>query len=448
MQLSSDTIVANATASGRAGVAIIRVSGSATQKIAQNILKKIPQPRIAEFLPFYDFDQQILDQGIAIFFPKPHSLTGEDVLELHCHGNAILVDILLNSICKLGARPSAPGEFLQRAFLNNKIDLAEAEAIADMIDAQSEQALRSASRSMQGIFSEKIQIILRQLIELRKLIEAYIDFSDEEIEFLSQNEIKMQLEKILELIIFVENSATQGALLQSGMRITIIGEPNAGKSELINRLTGQATAIVTPIAGTTRDVIREKIQIDGLPVHLSDTAGIRETEDLVEQLGIERALQEIEMADAILLVHDGTKNFVESNLLEKVAHKKLIIIFNKIDLTKQQPKIEIDSFGNSRIYLSAKTGEGIGLLKQCLKNLVGYQAQSENVFSARRRHLVALDQAKKNIEAAINLQQSNYLPELLAEELRLAQVALDAITGRFSSDDLLGEIFSSFCIGK
>jgi tRNA modification GTPase len=449
MNSSTDTIAACATAPGRAGVAIVRVSGKLVRPIAEKILGTIPAPRYAELKVFYDDRNLPLDQGLALFFPAPHSLTGEDVLELHSHANAVLVDLLLKLITRYGARMAAPGEFLERAFLNNKIDLVQAEAIADMIDAQSEQALRSASRSMQGFFSEKINLLVRQLIELRKMIEAYIDFSDEEIEFLSTEEIASRLNDILTSLLNIENTAEQGSLLQTEINIAIIGDANAGKSSLLNRLAQQEAAIVTDIPGTTRDVIRERIFIDGLCLRISDTAGIRETQDLIEQLGIQRAKEEIEKSDLVLLVHDCTKNYSENNLITSIEHKKTVLVLNKIDLIEKTPAVELDENNRTHVYLSAKTGEGVDQLKNVLKQLIGFHAGPENTFSARRRHLIALTNAKEKIISAVKLlQQKKYLPELLAEELRLAQIELDKITGRFTSDDLLGEIFSSFCLGK
>lgn len=449
-----DTIAAIATPSGRGGVGIIRVSGKRVLEIAKILLQKTPKPRYATYAAFLDADNSVIDQGLALYFPVPHSFTGEDVLELHGHGGQIILDCLLKRILSLGARIAKPGEFSERAFLNNKIDLAQAEAIADLIDASSEQAAKSAVQSLQGEFSKQVNQLVQALIHLRMYVEAAIDFPEEEIDFLSDGKVLGQLQNILQQLSAVQSAAKQGALLRDGMTVVIAGKPNAGKSSLLNQLSGQETAIVTDIPGTTRDVLRQHIQIDGLPLHIVDTAGLRESQDIVEQEGIRRAWQEISKADRILLVIDAVAHsnidineywpdFVEqSTLLEK-----LTVIRNKIDLTNETLEIN-DEDKYTTINLSAKTGQGLDLLRQHLKTSMGFENTTEGQFIARRRHLDAI--AKANQHVLIGQQQlQNYRAgEILAEELLQAQNALAEITGEFRADDLLGKIFSSFCIGK
>ncbi len=447
MTVAADTIAAIATPSGKGGVGIVRVSGSACLKIAEKILKKIPLPRNADYCPFYDAKGDIIDHGIALYFKNPHSFTGEDVLELQGHGGPVVMDMLLERVCELGARIAHAGEFSERAFLNDKMDLAQAEAVADLIEADSTEAARAAVRSMEGEFSGLISELVEQLIQLRIYVEAALDFPEEEIDFLADAHVSNELNTLVESVEKIWASARQGSLLREGMTVVIAGRPNAGKSSLLNALSGRETAIVTHIEGTTRDVLREHIQIDGMPLHIIDTAGLRETADPVEQEGVRRAWNEIEKADRILLVTDQQK--VEDNqLLEKLPENiKRTYIHNKIDISGEEAGIKQESKAVN-IFLSAKTGEGIDLLKNHLKQCMGYEQTTQGQFMARRRHLMALDTAQQSIKAAQKNLQTIQAGELIAEELKQAQMALSEITGEFSSDDLLGRIFSSFCIGK
>lgn len=448
--LNATTIVAIATPPGRGGVGILRVSGPLAASIAQAILGKVPTARFAHYAPFLADDGSHIDQGLALYFPNPHSFTGEDVLELQGHGGPVVLDLLLQRIIELGAKPANPGEFSERAFLNNKLDLAQAEAIADLIAAQSTQAARSALRSLQGEFSQRIHSLVQSLIHLRIYVEAAIDFPEEEVDFLADTQIKTQLQSIIEEVDAIEATARQGALLQEGMTIVIAGQPNVGKSSLLNCLSGQDTAIVTHIPGTTRDILREHIHIDGLPLHIIDTAGLRETADIVEQEGIRRAHQEIKKADCILLMFDAN----DPQLPEIPPgifppETKLVLVANKIDLQSTiLPMQEITDQGHCLIKLSAKTGLGINVLREHLKSLLGYKSDSTPSFSARRRHLVAIDQAKQHLLRGQHQLLHHRAGELLAEELRQAQDSLAEITGKFLPDELLGRIFSSFCIGK
>lgn len=440
-----DTIAAPATAPGQSGVGIIRVSGPLSATIARAIVKTLPKPRYALHTPFYDLDDSIIDYGLAIFFPGPNSFTGEDVLELHAHGSPVVLDYLLRRINALGARVARPGEFSERAFLNDKLDLAQAEAIADLISASSEQAARSAVRSLQGEFSDKIKMLVEQVIRLRVYVEAAIDFPDEEIDFLADEKVASDLVTIEAALQTILVTAKQGALLREGMNVVIAGKPNAGKSSLLNALSGQQTAIVTDVPGTTRDVLRQHIVIDGLPLHIIDTAGIRESDDIVEQEGVRRAKQAMQDADCLVLVHDVNSDqpLLENDLIKQFAElRRLLVVHNKIDVQHEVP-----SLNNNQIYLSAKTGQGIDLLKQQLKKLIGFETHTEGCFIARSRHLLALEQANTHLDqAAIQLQKN--AGECMAEELRYVQQELSTITGEFTSDDLLGEIFSNFCIGK
>lgn len=446
-----DTIAAIATAPGRSSVGIVRVSGKKTRLIAEKILGKLPQPRVIEYMSFQGEGNTNLDMGIALFFPEPHSLTGEDVLELQGHGSPVVLDMVLRHVLKCGARMARPGEFSERAFLNDKMDLAQAEAVADLIESGSEQAARSALRSLQGEFSKRIEVLLEQIIQIRMFVEAAIDFPEEEIDFLNEGQIKNQLSEILEQLKRIYTSANQGVLLKEGMTVVIAGEPNAGKSTLLNQLSGRESAIVTPIPGTTRDVMREYIQIDGLPLHIIDTAGLRETEDDIEKEGIKRAWGEIEKADLILLVVDGQKKeFQEAyEQLRKKVHEKVpvTVLRNKIDLTTEEPAI-IEAQNKAVISISAKTGMGIELLKQHLKSQMGYVESPDDSFIARRRHLDALERTEKALLRGQEQLLERKAGELLAEELRVAQHALSEITGEFTNEDLLTKIFSSFCIGK
>ncbi|MBV7416377.1 tRNA modification GTPase TrmE [Aeromonas encheleia] len=453
--MTTDTIVAQATAPGRGGVGIVRVSGPAAERVAEIVLGRLPRVRYAEYLPFKDEQGQPLDQGIALLFKAPNSFTGEDVLELQGHGGPVILDMLIRRILQIeGLRPARPGEFSERAFLNDKLDLAQAEAIADLIEASSEQAARSAMHSLQGQFSGKIQQLVESLTRLRIYVEAAIDFPDEEIDFLSDGKVAGDLYGIMAELDDVRGEAKQGALLREGMKVVIAGRPNAGKSSLLNALAGRESAIVTEIAGTTRDVLREHIHLDGMPLHIIDTAGLRDTQDKVEQIGIERAWAEIEQADRVLFMVDGTTTdaidpreiwpeFVD-RLPKNIG---LTVVRNKADLTGEDlaPRSEL---GHAVYRISAKTELGLPALREHLKACMGFQGNTEGGFMARRRHLDALERAADRLLVAKEQLEVYVAGELVAEELRLAQESLSEITGEFSSDDLLGRIFSSFCIGK
>ena len=444
---STDTIAAIATPTGRGGVGIVRVSGPKCLEIADKILKKVPSPRKADYCPFYDVNHEIIDHGIALFFNNPHSFTGEDVLELQGHGGPVVMDMLLKRVCELGARIANAGEFSERAFLNDKLDLAQAEAIADLIEADSAEAARAAVRSMEGEFSSLITDLVEQLIHLRIYVEAALDFPEEEIDFLADAHVSNELESLVKSIEQVWNSAKQGSLLREGMTVVIAGRPNAGKSSLLNALSGRESAIVTHIEGTTRDVLREHIQIDGMPLHVIDTAGLRETDDPVEQEGVRRAWLEIEKAERILLVVDQQQPN-DDNLLENLPKSiEITRIHNKIDISGEVAGIK-ETENGIHVALSAKTGAGIDQFKTHLKECMGFEQSTEGKFMARRRHLTAIDTAHESIKAAQTNLQTVQAGELIAEELKTAQNALSEITGEFSSDDLLGRIFSSFCIGK
>lgn len=444
-----DTIAAVATPAGRGGVAIIRISGPLVAKIGDAILGTLPAPFKASHKLFKDENSQLIDDGVAIYFPQPRSFTGEDVLELQGHGSQIVMDMLLQRCVELGARMARPGEFSERAFLNDKLDLTQAEAIADLIDSGSRQAARSALRSLQGEFSEAINSLLIKMIEMRVYVEAALDFPEEEIDFLADASVKQKLESIELQLKEITKKAQQGSLLRNGMHLVIIGKPNAGKSSLLNALAGNETAIVTEIAGTTRDVLHESIDLDGLPLHLVDTAGLRESDDPVEKIGIERAWKAIEKADIALLLQDDSKDKTQlDSHLKEIVEKlpdglPLIIVHNKIDLSDTQAGKQ-----GERIYISAKHNDGIDLLKTELKQRIGYQDTSEDTFIARRRHLQALERTQEHVDNAVQQLTEFNAGELMAEELRLGQDELGKITGKFTSDDLLGEIFSSFCIGK
>lgn len=444
---NTDTIAAIATPTGRGGVGIVRVSGPNCLEIADKILKKTPTPRKADYLPFYDGNDDIIDHGIVLFFNNPHSFTGEDVLELQGHGGPVVMDMLLQRVCELGARVAHAGEFSERAFLNDKMDLAQAEAIADLIEADSAEAARAAVRSMEGEFSALITDLVEQLIQLRIYVEAALDFPEEEIDFLADEHVSQSLQQLVQAIEQIAASARQGCLLREGMTVVIAGRPNAGKSSLLNALSGRETAIVTHIEGTTRDVLREHIQIDGMPLHVIDTAGLRETDDPVEQEGVRRAWKEIEKADRILLVVDQ-QQAVDDKIIENLPKTiEKTRINNKIDITGETAAIRQETDG-ATVSLSAKTGEGIDLLKTHLKQCMGYEQSTEGRFMARRRHLTAINVAFEAIKSAQENLQTVRAGELIAEDLKQAQDALAEITGEFSSDDLLGRIFSSFCIGK
>lgn len=454
-----DTIAAIATAPGRAGISVIRISGNQALTIAQTLTAKPLKPRYATLAELRNQNGKLLDEAIVIYYPAPHSFTGEHVVELQGHGGHVLINRLLQEVVRLGARIAAPGEFSQRAFLNDKIDLTQAEAIADLIDAGSEAAADNALMSLQGGFKKHIEQLLQQIIEIRVYVEAAIDFPEEEIDFLSDGKVEQALEAIIEQLISTENKAQQGALLKEGIRVVIAGRPNAGKSSLLNALSERESAIVTDIAGTTRDVLHETIQIDGLPIQITDTAGIRDTEDPVEKIGVARAKQELEKAQVILVLLDSKLLSISEGNLEQVcdqelqhlgltelASDKLCFIVNKIDLTTL-PEGRL-SKQRHVFALSAKTETGLSTLKTFLKEKAGYQQAQEGLFTARARHLNALARAKESVLQALQQLRLYNAGELVAEDLRSAQEQLGEITGEFSNDDLLGEIFSSFCIGK
>jgi len=437
-----DLIAAIATASGRGGVGVVRISGTDVAPIAQAILGRIPEPRHATFCHFLDRDGQAIDEGIALHFVAPHSFTGEHVLELQGHGGPVVLNLILQRCLELGARLAEPGEFSRRAFLNGKLDLAQAEAVADLIDAASAEAARSAVRSLAGAFSARIAELVEALIRLRMLVEATLDFPEEEIDFLRQADAFGRLDAIDASLAAVRAQAKQGALLREGLTVVLIGQPNVGKSSLLNQLAGFEAAIVTEIAGTTRDTVREAIQIEGVPLHIVDTAGLRETDDAVEELGIARTWAAVEKADVALLLVDAAHGLGEREaaILARMPPVARLTIHNKIDVAGETPRVVDDE-----IWLSAKTGAGVTLLREKLLASAGRQAAGEGTFMARARHLDALGRAAGHLAVA---RESAGQLELFAEELRLAQAALSEITGEFTADDLLGEIFSKFCIGK
>ncbi len=466
-----DPIVAIATAPGRGSVGIVRVSGQGLAPLVRQLCGRSLRPREATYLPFADAQGQPIDQGLALFFPAPHSYTGEDVLELQAHGGPVVLQLLLarcleaaaaidpgtGHICLPRLRLAQPGEFSERAFLNDKIDLAQAEAIADLIDASTEAAARSASRSLAGAFSHEIEALRDALIHLRMLVEATLDFPEEEIDFLRQADAHGQLSHLQQTLATVLQRTRQGALLREGIKVVIAGQPNAGKSSLLNALAGAELAIVTPIPGTTRDKVQQTIQIEGVPLHVIDTAGLREGHDEVERIGIARAWDEIAAADAVLFLHDlmrsgdaayraADADIAQAMALRLPAHVPVIDLWNKSDCA---PPPQEAAPGGEAMRLSARTGEGLAALRQHLLQVAGWQAAPEGVFIARARHVEALLAVQSHLDAAqAHLDTSNPALDLLAEELRLAQNALGEITGEFTSDDLLGVIFSRFCIGK
>ncbi len=446
---TSETIAALATPPGRGGVGMVRISGPAAARIAKAILGRVPQARVADYLPFFDATGDVLDTGIALFFPNPHSFTGEDVLELQGHGGPVVMDMLLSRCFALGARAARPGEFSERAYLNDKMDLAQAEAVADLIDSASEQAARLAVRSLQGAFSQRVHELVDALTELRVYVESAIDFPEEEIDFLSDGAVAVQLAEVQQRLSETCAQAQQGNLLREGISVVIAGRPNAGKSTLLNALSGRESAIVTDIPGTTRDVLREHIAIDGLPLHIIDTAGLRESADAVEQEGVRRAWAEIASADHILLLHAANSNDSDEELYAQLAAAgpPLTRLWTKIDLSGDEPRRDETPQG-TELWLSATSGAGLDELREYLKACAGYQSSGEGQFMARRRHIDALTRASKHLAYGSDQLHDAAAGELLAEELRQAQQALAEITGEFSADDLLGEIFSSFCIGK
>ncbi|MEI6336784.1 MAG: tRNA uridine-5-carboxymethylaminomethyl(34) synthesis GTPase MnmE [Methylococcaceae bacterium] len=447
MLLNQDTIAAIATPPGNGGVGIIRISGTLVTEIAKHLLNKSLIPRHALFTSFINNDDSVIDSGISLYFPAPASYTGEDILELQGHGGSVVLDMLLRRVLSLGARLANPGEFTERAFLNNKLDLAQAEAVADLIESSTEQSARSAQKSMQGVFSAQINELVTELTELRIYVEAAIDFVDEEIDFLTDGVVEKRIIRLLQSIQQIQKTAQQGRLLRDGMTVVLAGKPNAGKSSLLNALAGHEAAIVTDIAGTTRDVLRERIQLDGMPLHIIDTAGLRESDNSIEKEGIRRAHEEILKADKILLLIDAREPETEELLKTLPANIDITKVYNKIDLLGRAPEIKQTENGYS-CYLSIKTGAGMDLLKQHLKQSVGFNEATDNVFIARRRHIEAIRAGYQFVESALNQLQVSQAGELVAEDLRQAQMSLAEITGTVTSDDLLGKIFSSFCIGK
>lgn len=449
MNYVAETICAIATPPGRGGVGIIRISGVNLSDFATSIITDLPKPRYAGYRKFRDAHDEVIDEGIVLYFPAPNSFTGEDVIELQGHGGPVVMDMLIERVVELGARLARPGEFSERAFLNNKLDLAQAEAIADLIDSGSRAAARLANRSLLGIFSQQIRELVDEMIRLRLYVEAAIDFPEEEIDFLSDGIVSNRLQYILDKTEQIQQSARIGTLLRDGMQLVIAGRPNAGKSSLLNALCGRDTAIVTEIAGTTRDLLREQIQIDGMPLHLIDTAGLRDSDDAVEMEGIRRAREEIGSADMILWVYDAADG-IDQEMVDIAGFPHdvpVTLICNKIDKTDAQSCIEERADGVT-VSLSAKSGDGVDLLREHLKQSMGYHGEDEGEFIARRRHLDAIKRALTYIESGKSALESSLSGELLAEDLRQAQNALGEITGEFTADDLLGEIFSSFCIGK
>lgn len=451
---SSDVIAALITPPGRGGVGIVRLSGNNLEHFFDGLLGFTPTPRFAHYQPFLASDGELIDRGIVLYFPAPDSYTGEHVLELQGHGGPVVMDCLLRRAIELGARQARPGEFSERAFLNGKMDLTQVEAVADLIDAGSEQAARGAIKTLQGQFSRRVTQLLEHLIALRVYVEAAIDFPEEEIDFLSDGKVESGLRALNDQLEVLLASVTQGALLREGISVVIAGKPNAGKSSLLNALSGLDTAIVTDVPGTTRDVLREQITIDGMPLHIIDTAGLRITEDAVERKGIERAEDEIKRADQILFLVDASKPFdlAADNIFPQAEAdfsraENLTFVLNKID-TPAYAGFQAQQCKHPIIEISARTGSGLAELKQHLKKCAGYVSAGEGLFSARRRHISALNQTQDSIAQALQQLLTAGAGELIAEDLKQAQQVLGSITGDFTSDDLLGEIFSSFCIGK
>jgi tRNA modification GTPase len=442
-----DPIAAIATPPGRGGIGVVRVSGKDLAQFTRAVLGKVPAPRRALRAVFIDAHGAALDDGLALYFPAPHSYTGEDVLELQGHGGPVVMQMLLKRCLELGARLAEPGEFTHRAFLNDRLDLAQAESVADLIEAATDSAARCALRSLRGEFSAAIEEMLRQLIELRMLVEATLDFPEEELDPLDQADAKGRHARLLRAIETALAKSRQGSLLRTGLQVVLAGQPNVGKSSLLNRLAGEDLAIVTAIPGTTRDSVRQTIQIDGVPLNIVDTAGLRDTQDEVERLGVARTWSEIGKADVVLLLVDARAGVTRRDL-ELVARipqgAKRVFVHNKVDLAGGGPRVRRDETASS-LYLSAKTGAGMDLLRAELLGIAGWQQGAEDLFMARERHLVALRQAAQH---AARAGEHFGRPELFAEELRLAQQQLNSITGEFAADDLLGEIFSRFCIGK
>lgn len=452
---STSTIAAMATAPGRGGVGVIRLSGKNLLGLAQQISGgKTPLPRKALYTDFFDADGQVIDNGLLLYFAAPASFTGEDVVELQGHGGPVVMQMLLSRCLELGAKAAEPGEFTKRAFLNNKLDLAQAESVADLIDASSRSAARMAVRSLKGVFSSQIHDLVDNLVTLRMLVEATLDFPEEEIDFLEAADARGKLAALQNRLRDILGSAQQGAILREGMKVVLVGAPNVGKSSLLNAMAGDDVAIVTDIAGTTRDTVREQVTLDGVPVHIVDTAGLRETDDVVEQIGIERSRRAVHEADVALILIDpreGLNAKTQSILAGLPDNLKKIEVHNKTDLSGEEAGVFSDRHhgltgAQTLIKLSAKTGAGLDLLKKALLDEIGWQGESESLFLARTRHIQALNAAAGELDCAV-LCGNNQL-ELLAEHLRLAQAACSEITGEFTADDLLGVIFSRFCIGK
>ena len=444
---ANDLIAAIATAPGRSGIGVIRLSGAGLASTIEQIIGRSLLPRHATLVDFRDRDGAAIDQGLALYFPAPHSYTGEDMLELQGHGGPAVLQLLLRRCLELGARVAEPGEFTKRAYLNDKLDLAQAESVVDLIDATTAEAVRCAVRSLQGVFSEQIHALTRSLVELRALVEATLDFPEEEIDFLEQSDAAGKLQALQQQLDAVLEASRQGSLLREGIHIVLAGQPNVGKSSLLNRMAGEELAIVTDIPGTTRDAIRQSIDVKGIPVHIIDTAGLRESQDPVEKLGMARTWAAIEKADLILLLEDAVHGEMPEDriILERLPPQlSCLRVMNKTDLAGRPAAMEALD-GATRVWLSAKTGEGIDLLREALLKAIGWHSAGEGLYMARERHLYALNKARACLQqAAVQKRQ----PEFFAEELRLAQEALSSITGEFTADDLLGEIFSRFCIGK
>jgi len=443
----SDIIAAVSTAPGRGGIGVVRISGPRLENLLRGIVSRPLAPRRATLADFVDARGLAIDQGIAVYFPAPHSYTGEDVLELHGHGGPVVLQLLLKRCLELGARPAQPGEFTRRAYLNDKIDLAQAESVADLIDASTTEAARSAVRSLQGAFSQRIDELLQGLIELRALVEAALDFPDEDVEFIRQADGAGRLAGLQAKLREVMSASQQGSLLREGLRVVLAGRPNVGKSSLLNRLAGEEIAIVTDIPGTTRDAVRQSVSIEGVPVHIIDTAGLRPATDPVEKLGVARTWAAIEHADLVLLLLDATQGEIAADreiMRDLPAGLPRVAVMNKIDLVPHAPALK-QGGGGYTVWLSAKTGEGVEFLRRALLESVGWKQGAEGLFMARERHLHALQLAQQHLEQA---SREMATLEFLAEELRLSQQALGSITGEFTPDDLLGEIFKRFCIGK
>ncbi|MCK5308852.1 MAG: tRNA uridine-5-carboxymethylaminomethyl(34) synthesis GTPase MnmE [Zetaproteobacteria bacterium] len=448
--MTTDTIAAIATPPGLGGVGIVRVSGPEVPNIAEQLLGRLPTPRLAELHDFVEADNSLIDTGLVLYFAAPASFTGEHVLELQGHGGPVVMDLLLARVLSLGARPARPGEFSERAFLNNKLDLAQAEAIADLIESSTAQAARAAVHSLQGVFSQRVHALVELLTRIRMYVEAAIDFPEEEIDFLSDKGLAQMLKQLQADFAGLIAGAQQGCLLRDGMTVVIAGRPNAGKSSLLNALSGRDAAIVTEIPGTTRDVLREHIQLNGMPLHILDTAGLHDSDDPVEQAGMQRARTALEQADRVLLVIDDRQGFTAADaaiLQDLPAGIACTRIANKIDLSGREPGLDA-SDDEPLVALSAKTGAGMDSLREHLKQSAGFSDQAEGGFSARRRHLDVLERAHEHFETGVKQLERRRAGELLAEELRLAQQQLGEITGEVTSDELLGRIFSSFCIGK